>query len=252
MTDYTGEQWKPIEFDFEYSNETRFEVSNYGRVRSFHKRAPNGNILKPGITLGYEVIVLRFLKPRDKKVQEEFDALEEEVAKLTDQLTRNKKAGENEAIINETTTRLNKLNQQLKKKRAEDIKLRRINWQSLAHRIVATYFLERPSKEHTIVAHLDYQKRNNSYRNLKWMTPAENYAHQQKSPNVIKDKLEKQYGNKTKSKATKLTVTRVMLLKKMLNQGKPMKQLVKLFKVTETQIFRIKRGENWKDIEAAK
>jgi len=43
-----------------------------------------------------------------------------------------------------------------------------------------------------------------------------------------------------------------MLLKKLLNQGKPMKQLVKQFKVTDTQIFRIKRGENWADIEAAK
>jgi uncharacterized protein YerC len=42
-----------------------------------------------------------------------------------------------------------------------------------------------------------------------------------------------------------------MLLKKMLNQGKPMRTLVKQFKVTDTQILRIKRGENWGDIEAA-
>ena len=31
-----------------------------------------------------------------------------------------------------------------------------------------------------------------------------------------------------------------------------MKQLVKIFKVTDTQIIRIKRGENWGNIEAAK
>jgi hypothetical protein len=30
-----------------------------------------------------------------------------------------------------------------------------------------------------------------------------------------------------------------------------MKQLVKQFKITDTQIFRIKRGENWTDIQAA-
>ena len=42
-----------------------------------------------------------------------------------------------------------------------------------------------------------------------------------------------------------------MLMKKLINQGKPMKQLVKLFKVTDTQILRIKRGENWADIKAA-
>jgi hypothetical protein len=43
-----------------------------------------------------------------------------------------------------------------------------------------------------------------------------------------------------------------MLLKKLLNQGKPMRTLVKQFKVTNTQILRIKRGENWADVEAAK
>lgn len=43
-----------------------------------------------------------------------------------------------------------------------------------------------------------------------------------------------------------------MLLKKMINQDKPMKQLVRQFKVTGTQILRIKRGENWADIPAAK
>ncbi len=54
------------------------------------------------------------------------------------------------------------------------------------------------------------------------------------------------------SKATKLTVTKVMLLKKLLNQGKPMRMLVKQFKITDTQILRIKRGENWADVQAAK
>ena len=43
-----------------------------------------------------------------------------------------------------------------------------------------------------------------------------------------------------------------MLLKKLINEGKPMKQLVRQFKVSDTQILRIHRGENWGDIEAAK
>jgi hypothetical protein len=42
-----------------------------------------------------------------------------------------------------------------------------------------------------------------------------------------------------------------MLLKKLLNEGKPMKQLVKQFKITDTQILRIKRGENWSNVPAA-
>ena len=84
------------------------------------------------------------------------------------------------------------------------------------------------------------------------MTPEENYEHQKDSPHVIKEKQERRHRPKENSRATKLTVTKVMFMKKLINQGKPMKQLVKLFKVTETQIIRIRRGENWSDIEAAK
>jgi hypothetical protein len=83
------------------------------------------------------------------------------------------------------------------------------------------------------------------------MTTEENYAHQQNSPYVIKEKEDRRLRRKEYSRSTKLTVTKVMLLKKMLTQGKPMKQLVKQFKVTSTQIYRIKRGENWADIKAA-
>ncbi len=84
------------------------------------------------------------------------------------------------------------------------------------------------------------------------MTPDENYEHQTQSPYVIKEKEERRERRKENSRATKLSVTKVMLLKKMLGQEKPMKQLVKQFKVTDTQILRIKRGENWADIPAAK
>ena len=42
-----------------------------------------------------------------------------------------------------------------------------------------------------------------------------------------------------------------MLLKKLLNEGKSMKQLAKQFKVTTTQILRIKRGVNWAEVDAA-
>jgi hypothetical protein len=83
------------------------------------------------------------------------------------------------------------------------------------------------------------------------MTPEENYEHQKSSPYVIKDKQQRRDRQQSNPNRAKLTVTRVMLLKKLLNEGKPMKQLVKLFKVTDTQIIRIKRGENWANIPAA-
>jgi len=84
------------------------------------------------------------------------------------------------------------------------------------------------------------------------MKPEENWAHQQKSPHVIeKKKRALDYGNAA-SRVNKLTITRVMLLKKLLREGKPIKTLVKQFKITDTQIRRIQRGENWGNVEAAK
>lgn len=146
---------------------------------------------------------------------------------------------------------LDTLKKNLSKKFQDDLKARTINYHSLVHRLVATYFLTKPTPKQTIVAHLNHDKLNNRANNLKWMTAEENYEHQKNSPHVIKEKQERRYRRKEDSRATKLTVTKVMLMKKLFNEGKPMKQLVKLFKVTDTQILRIKRGENWADIKAA-
>jgi len=250
MKEYIGEQWKEIKFDFDYANKARFEISNYGRVRSFHKMS-NGNILKLSMINGYEKISLKLIKPRDIKVQSQLDSLEEQVTILAKRIAEMKKNKESDIDIKDTTTLLNTIKQNLKKKYADDTKTRTIHWHSLTHRLVAEYFLDKPSEEYTVVAHIDYEKLNNRPFNLVWMTKAENFVHQKKSPYVIKDKIARTGVIRDNSKATKLTVTRVMLLKKMLNEGKPMKELVRFFKVTETQILRIKRGENWKDVEAA-
>jgi hypothetical protein len=69
-----NEIWKPITFDFEFTNNCRYEVSNWGRVRSFTKVA-DGRILKGSITEGYKIIRLKLYKPRDEKSQLKFDEL---------------------------------------------------------------------------------------------------------------------------------------------------------------------------------
>ena len=250
MNEYIGEQWKEIKFNFEYANKARFEISNLGRVRSFHKMS-NGNILKLSMINGYEKISLKLIKPRDNKVQAQLDTLQEQVTLLSKRLAEMKKNKESEIAIQDTTKLLDTIKLNIKKKFADDTKSRTIHWHSLIHRLVAECFVDKPSEVHTVVAHVDYEKLNNRHNNLVWMTKAENFEHQKRSPYVIKDKLARTGEIRTNSKATKLTVTRVMLLKKMLNEGKPMKELVRFFKVTETQILRIKRGENWKDVEAA-
>jgi hypothetical protein len=247
--DFPGEQWKSVSFDFEFTNNSRLEVSNFGRLRTFNK-VSNGNIIKGSITEGYRIVRLKLYSPRDKKTQAQFDSLQQQLLKLSAKLRSQIKAGEPEQSINETTKLLEAFKKNLSKKFQQDLKERTINYHSLIHRLVADYFLPKPAPGQTVVAHLDHQKLNNRHTNLKWMTPEENYEHQKSSPYVIKEMQQRKH-RQTNVARGKLTVTKVMLLKKLLNEGKPIKQLVKLFKVTDTQIIRIKRGENWPHVPAA-
>lgn len=247
---YPGEQWKIIQFDFAYTNETSLEVSNFGRVRSFNKIS-SGNILNGDMINGYRILRLRFYRPRDKEIQKRFDHLKQQVARLSRKLKTLKENKESKKTINETAALLDSLKNNLSEKLKADSKERTINYHSLIHRLVADHFLKKPTAKQTIVSHLDHDKLNNRASNLRWMTIEENYEHQKSSPHVISDKKDRLERRSTNSN-TKLTVTKVMLLKKLIKEDKPVKQLVKTFKVTETQILRIKRGENWGDIKAAK
>lgn len=245
VKDFPGEQWKAITFDFEFTNDFRLEVSNFGRLRSFNKIS-DGNIVNGSMINGYRIIRLKLYSPRSADVQKKLDYLQQQIFKLASKLKFLKNNNENEKEIKEAEQLLATMKKNLSKKFKADLKKRTINHHLLFHRLVATYFLKKPTANHTVVAHLDYDKLNNRAYNLKWMTREENYEHQKGSPYVIKEK------EKRISRGRKLTVTKVMLMKKLINHGKPMKQLVKLFKVTDTQILRIKRGENWAAIEAAK
>ncbi len=248
---YPGEQWKTVKFDFEFTNDFRLEVSNFGRLRTFNI-VSDGNIINGSMINGYRIVRLKLYTPRDEKIQNRFNYLQKQSLKLSRKLKSLKENKESKKTIEETASLLDGFKKNLSKKFQHDLKERTVNYHSLIHRLVAKYFLKKPTAKQTIVAHLDHNKLNNRAHNLKWMTPEENYEHQKSSPYVIKEKQERRYRRNTNSGVTKLTVTKVMLLKKMLKQGKPMKQLVKQFKVTDTQIYRIKRGENWADIEAAK
>jgi len=248
--DYPGEQWKTVQFDFAFTNDFRIEVSNFGRLRTFNK-VSDGNIINGSMINGYRIVRLKLYRPRDEKTQARLDILQQQVFKVARKLKSQVNNGESKQVINETTLLLDTLKKNLSKKFQKDLKERTINYHSLIHRLVADYFLPKPTAKQTIVAHLDHDKLNNRVTNLQWMTPEENYEHQKSSPYVINDKQQRRQRQQSNPNRAKLTVTKVMLLKKLLNEGKPMKQLVKLFKVTDTQIIRIKRGENWANIPAS-
>jgi hypothetical protein len=258
---YPGERWKEVIFNFDFSNPTTIKVSNFGRIKTYNK-VSNGNLINGSSINGYKIIRLRFFKPRLEKVQTRLDYLEKQVRQLNLKVkglqialkklnTKDLTYLSTKQEFDNTESLLKGLKESLSEKYKEDIKSRMFNYQSLIHRLVAEYFVNRPSPNHTVVAHLDYNKLNNRSTNLKWMTLSENYLHQQSSPLVIASKSYADGRRKEDASSTKLSVTKVMLLKKLLNEGKPVKQLAKQFRVTETQILRIKRGENWAEVKAA-
>lgn len=249
IKNFPGEIWKKVEFDFEFTNDVHLSISNYGRLQTSNKYSSE-KILKGASINGYRIIRLKLFKPRLEKTQAAITHLQKEVFNLSKQIKNLAAEKSNTKLIAEKTALLKSAKKQLAKTYKADNKYRTINYHALIHRLVATYFLPLPKAEQTKVAHLDYNKLNNHVSNLKWMSPEENFIHQQTSPNVIIEKQRRKLGN-SQAKNAKLTVTKVMLLKKLLNQNKPVRQLIKQFRITDMQVYRIKRGENWAHIPAA-
>jgi len=112
------------------------------------------------------------------------------------------------------------------------------------HREMARLFLRRPSSRHKYVIHLNHDKLDNYFKNLKWATLEEMIDHQQGSPAKIAYK-EKQ-ANKTVG--LKLTAVQVKKIKGMLNNRDrkiTIRQLATKYSVSEMTMYRIKSGENW-------
>ncbi len=124
------------------------------------------------------------------------------------------------------------------------------NKKMLVHREVAKAFLKRISNKYIIVIHLDFQKANNLLKNLKWATKDNQKLHEMKSPYVLKARLKRL--NDPNVKGHKLTLAKAKELKKKIMDPKRTLSFSKLatqYKVSEMQIYRIKRGELWNRVK---
>jgi hypothetical protein len=114
-------------------------------------------------------------------------------------------------------------------------------------RLIADLFIPKTSEDQCHVLHLDHSRSNDNVSNLKWATYAEMMEHRKTSPHVIRSKRQLQEHNR-KSDGRKLTITKVIHLKKLLqdpNRKTRLKMLAKQFGISEMQVSRIKNGENW-------
>jgi hypothetical protein len=119
------------------------------------------------------------------------------------------------------------------------------------YKLVAELFIPKSSEDQQHVLHLDYVRDNDSVSNLKWASYDEMMAHRKRSPHVIRAKQNLLEFN-LKADGRKLTSTKVIHLKKLLSnpdQKNRIKMLAKQFGISEMQVYRIKRGENWSHIK---
>jgi hypothetical protein len=122
-----------------------------------------------------------------------------------------------------------------------------INRNILLHRVVAEQFLPKENEEKIFVIHLDFDKNNNRLDNLQWATKEQMEVHNQKNPAVIQS-ISNMVDDIHKGKRNKLNPSKVLFIRNKLddpNRKTRMKMLAKQFDVSEMQLYRIKRRENW-------
>jgi len=112
------------------------------------------------------------------------------------------------------------------------------------HKLVAEFFLDKPNEDQEFVTHIDYNKKNNYYLNLKWANREELSAHRKLDPDY----------NKKKVRNSKLTEENVKAIWRRLKKiDKPsrldLEKLAKKNHITLTQIRRIYSGENWSHLK---
>jgi hypothetical protein len=109
------------------------------------------------------------------------------------------------------------------------------------HKLAAQVWIPRPSDKHTFVTHLDGNLKNNQISNLEWHT-RESLKEKHREMALRNEKL----SNRPKVHSnSKLKESDIALLKSLLERGVVQAKIAKLFSISEMQVTRIKRGENW-------
>ncbi len=116
----------------------------------------------------------------------------------------------------------------------------------LIHRLVGEAFCKQPGPRHAFVLHIDFDRSNNYYKNLKWVTRQEQVEHNRSNPRV-KAAYAKQLG---KIRNSKLTEKDVLNLKKDVAEGElALGKIAEKYNITHTQLNRIRKGENWAHVK---
>ncbi len=127
------------------------------------------------------------------------------------------------------------------------LKINKIQHHYYVHKLVAEVWLSKQSEQHIYVTHLDGNLKNNHISNLKWLTKEElTNQHREFKEKNNTSKKQKVISN------SKLNEKDVILIKTMLQRGVTQPIIAKMFCVSDMQVSRIKRGENWGHLKVEK
>src|SRR5690606_4735497 len=111
------------------------------------------------------------------------------------------------------------------------------------HRFVAEHFVEKPDEDHNFIIHVDFNKNNNKWNNLRWVTEPEWKQHIQSSPEFKK-------GKEKRMRNYKLNESKVRIMKKMLANSKNQRKIIaRKFDVSESLVRRIEKGQYWSHVK---
>ncbi len=125
----------------------------------------------------------------------------------------------------------------------------KIKYSRCVHKLVAYYFLPEPKPGEEYVIHFDFDKQNNSVKNLQWVNQEVMLQHQNRNPHVQHARTH----HSKRSKGPKLTDKQVKRLKAAINdpnRKRTYQQIAKRYGISEMQLYRIKSGKNWGHVEA--
>lgn len=250
---YRNEKWEKLVVKARKRTfKTRFLISDYGRVMG-----NNEHILKLTSRDGYSTVNLKLYIPVKPETEEALYRLKEQVRETGKKNSQHKAAL---ALMKQKEGRYRKRMQQLLKGQ-EQLKLFKKEYKKVLrakqkqtvvstsyyiHRLVAMHFLDTENTGGMQVIHKDYNKKNNYFKNLKWVMPDEALQHQLKSPHRIAEIKSRKKTRAHVLSNARLDETKVILIKRKLKEGKVTQaNLAKNFGVSEMQISRIANGINW-------
>lgn len=247
------EIWKEYPLNYEFENQTKVEVSNLGRIRTYNSYFPEGKIAKGSTQEGYPVLRLKLFKSRSAVDAEKLQTLQSQIDELGAMI---KSLGTKNDVLEkkkELRAQRDELIQKRKKQNHRIDKKRTIHVTIMFHKAVATLFLETPTDpDKKFVIHKDFDKTNNEVENLAWASREDLKERYPNKPKVILAKFKKQFMTddyKPNTKMGKLTENEVLRIKQRLKKGDSLRTLAKQYGVSDMQIHRIKTGENWSHVK---